>query len=266
MLEGVRLSSGVELAAAGLRGHGRANIRAIHLGPLRLAGEFIAPVSIAPDAVRLAPLTGSLARGRLDGELVAAIGGPFQYQIRLRAQGADAAELLRWAGAEEVVGGVVQADIALAGSGGLSGLAGTGRVEVVNGRWQGLRVLERLSALLDLPELRDRSFSEGHLEFTIRDSVLDASVIRWSGADIWLSGSGRVSLADNSCHRVFRLVLSEELLAKVGEEKRSRFAREPDGRRAIGFRFGGPCDQPRIELEPRRAEEAVEEPGGLHLH
>ncbi len=210
-----------------------------------------APVAISRELVRLDPLTGRCAGGRITGLIAYQLQGGSRYTVDLQVSNAEVATLLREAGAPAGMTGKLHATTTLAGMAGIETINGQGRAEVVDGQLSGIPFLALVGGLLQIPDLREIRFSECLLEFTIGDNQLRTTVIRLIAPRLELTGHGTLSLDDLVLDHDLVLAVDRELLARLPAEVRASFTERADGSVAIPFRVTGPYDNPQTDLTRR---------------
>ena len=250
-VQGIDFASAVKLTGSKLSGTGQASVDLIRVAESLQLRQVAAPVRFMGDEVTLAPVSGTLAGGAVAGELALRLLGGFRYAANLQVKDGDMGELLKEAGAKPLMTGKLRLAAKLEGTGGLPTLRGTGKAEIVGGKLLELPALSVVAALLQVPELRDLSFDECVLEFSLADNVMQTSVIRIRSPRIQIIGKGSVSLADYSLQHDLKLVFARGVLDNVPKEVRGIFTEQPDGARSLDFRLWGPYDAPKTDITDR---------------
>jgi len=235
-----------------LDGSGTARIEALEAGRRLVVRDLAAPARFSASEVRLAPITGGLAKGRLSGDLRLHLLPSFRFAATLEVKDADVATLLREAGNRApVIRGQLQGQARFEGAGGLPSMTGAGHAEVVRGALTDLPVLGTLATLLQVPGLRDLDFDECRLEFSLANGVLQTPVLRVVSRDVQITGKGSVALASATLDHALTLAVSPDLFRRVPRDVRRAFAERGDGFRTVDFRVWGPADAPRTDLSER---------------
>lgn len=258
-VEDLDFSSAVTLTGNRLNGSGQASIQTLNLANAMFVREVNSPLSITPEEIKLAPLSGRLAGGAVGGEIVLHLTGGSQYGVKLQVTDGDVATLLQEAGTQAVMTGRLQLNANLTGTGGLPTIKGDGHAEIVDGQLMEIPLLTLLGTLLQIPELQQLTFSECRLEFTIADNQMPTPVIRVTAPKIQLTGNGTVSLNDYSLNHTLTLAVEKELLAKVPKEVRASFTEREDGYLTIEFKVTGPYDNPKTDLSQRLLKGATDQ-------
>ncbi|HSE94604.1 MAG TPA: AsmA-like C-terminal region-containing protein [Methylomirabilota bacterium] len=235
-----------------LGGAGTARIEALEAGRRLVARDLTAPVRFSASGVRLAPITGELAKGALGGGLRLRFRPGFRFDATLEVKDADVGTLLQEAGNRApVIRGQLQGQARFEGTGGLPSMTGAGHAEVIRGALTDIPVLATLATLLQVPALRDLAFDECRLEFSLANGVLQTPVLRVVSRDIQITGQGSVLLVPATLDHQLTLAVSPELFRRVPRDVRQAFTERADGFRTVAFRVWGPTDAPRTDLSER---------------
>jgi uncharacterized protein involved in outer membrane biogenesis len=247
----VDLASSLLFQAGKLSGEGKSSLAKLVVGNSLFITGIAAPVTFAGDRVRLAPLSGKLADGDVSGELGVVLLGGTKYIADVKVKDADVAKLLQEMGTKQVMSGKLQLSTSLTGTGGLPTINGKGQAEITGGKLMGIPLLELVGTLLQIDQLRDLTFSECKLEFTIADNQMQTPVIRLVAPQVQITGKGTVALADYALNHDMTLAVAPELLAKLPKEVRAVFAQQPNGMLGLSFRVWGPYDAPKTDLQDK---------------
>jgi uncharacterized protein involved in outer membrane biogenesis len=260
-IDGISLSSSVNLSGNKLAGAGKAGIEKLSVAELLFAEKLVAPVSFAGGDAKLAPLSGKLAGGEVTGEIGVTVLGGAKYAVNLQISNADMERLLQEAGVKKRVleGGKLKANAKLTGTGGLPTIAGNGRAEIAGGQLVGLPALSLVASLLQIKALERVRFDEAVMEFAIAENMMQTPVIRVRAPDLQLDGRGSVSLADYSLNHTLTLALSQSALAGAPKEVRGIFKERADGFFTLDFKVWGPYDSPKTDLKDRLVKGATQQ-------
>jgi uncharacterized protein involved in outer membrane biogenesis len=245
-------TSSVDLTGGQLTGKGHASISEATAANSLFLRQVAAPVALTPEAIKLAPLTGKIADGEITGE--AGLAGS-KYSVDLTVKNADVVKLIQEAGVAKKVfsSGKLQVNTALTGTGGLSTMAGSGKIEITGGQLVDVPVLNLIATLLQISALKDLRFDECRLEYTIADNVMQTPVVSVKSPQVQITGKGSVSLEDYSLNHNLTLALAKEALANAPDFVRQSFVQREDGWYTIEFRVWGPYDSPKEDLSKRLA-------------
>lgn len=257
----IELATSVQMRGTALSGSGRASIETINCANAIFVRAVAAPVNISSTEIKLAPVQGQLAGGRVTGEAALKLAGGFKYVLQLQADDGDVATLLREAGvSRQVLTGKLRLSTTLEGTGGLPTIRGSGQADIVGGRLLEIPVLNLLATLLQISELRNLQFDECRMEFSIADNQMQTTLLRIKSPQVQITGTGTMSLADYTLNHNLTLALAKDMVAKVPKEIRAVFTERPDGFVTLDFKVTGPYDSPKTDLKERLVKGAV---GGL---
>ena len=250
-LEGINLSSSASLAGGKLTGTGKTGVDKVSVADKLFVQQLAAPVAISSDQIKLAPLSGKVADGALNGDATMELSPTFAYAANVQVKDADMAKLLSEAGTKQVLSGKLQLTTSLKGTGGLATMAGNGRAEIKNGKLMTIPLMNLLATLLQVPELRELQFSECVLEYSITNNTMQTPVIRVTSPQIQISGKGVVSLEDYSLNHDLTIAFTKGTLDRTPKEVQNLFTARQDGSLALDFRVWGPYDSPKTDLQDR---------------
>jgi hypothetical protein len=243
----------VELSGGQPSGAGQARVAEVNCAGRLFVRDVTGPLRITSEAIRLAPLTGTMAGGVVSGEAALSLRGDSQYRLQLQVRDADVATVLKEAGVARAVltGGKLQLTTALTGSGGLETVVGGGRAQVRGGQLVEIPILNLVATLLQTGALRHLQLEELVVDYTLSNQVLQTPLIRVVSPQVQLLGKGRMTLEDYQLDHQMTLVLGAPMMDKVPKEIRNVFARREDGSFAIDFHVSGPYDAPKTDLQQR---------------
>jgi uncharacterized protein involved in outer membrane biogenesis len=234
---GNTLTGGGELKIDSLRIAERVEIRAL-AAPLRFAGGELT----------LAPLRGTLADGRLDGQITVRPTGPTRFVVALELRDARVETLLASLEGRSLSGRL----LARASFTGVAdGVAGQGHAEIRDGQLHDFPVLGTVAAALDLPLLRDLRFQEGAIDFVLAGDVLRTPVVRFVSGEVRIVGKGEVLLRTGELAHELTLLVPPATVRRAPREMRTAFTPRPDGLMGVDFRVWGPYRSPRTDLQDR---------------
>jgi len=246
-LQGINLTSSIGFTGDKLSGDGKAGIDAINLSNSLFINKLAAVVKLSGDSLELDSLKGELAGGQISGNVSAKVLGDLNYAVQLQVKDADVDKLLQDAKTKRVMKGKLQATVALQGTGGLPTIAGSGQAQITGGELVNEPILNTLAFVL--PELKDLHFTEFRLEFSISNNVVQTPVIHVISPDVQITGTGTVSLADNTLNENMTLALSSALMSHVPQAMQGAFSQRSDGFMTVDFRVWGPYSSPQNDLK-----------------
>ena len=258
-IEGLDFSSSVSFADNKLTGTGKASLDRVNVAQALFVQKLTAPVSIATNQIKLAPLSGKIADGTVTGAAVLQLMPAFKFAVNLRVTDSDVAKLLSEAGTKGVMDGKLEVAASLEGTGGLPTMAGNGHAKITDGQLMEIPVLNLLASLLQIDALRNLKFSECVLEFSITNNVMLTPVIRLTSPQVQIVGKGSVSLDDYSLNHDMTISFAKGTLDRLPKEIRSLFAQRQDGALALDFRVWGPYNAPKTDLQERLVKGAAEQ-------
>jgi uncharacterized protein involved in outer membrane biogenesis len=246
-------SSAVDLSGGQLTGSGRASIGQAVAANSLFVRQVATPVTLTPDAVKLAPLTGKVANGEISGSAGLTLTGSSKYSVDLQVKNADVVKLMEEAGVAKKAfsSGKLQVNTVLTGTGGLATMAGNGKAEITGGQLVDIPVLNLIATLLQISALQNLKFDECRLEYVIANNVMETPVVSLKSAQVQITGKGSVSLEDYSLNHTLTLVLAKGTLDNTIEEVRNLFVKHDDGSFALDFKIWGPYDSPKTDLDKR---------------
>jgi hypothetical protein len=257
-MKDINLTSSASLAGNRLSGSGQASVNEINVANALYARNIATPVSIGTEEVKLAPLSGQLAKGAVTGSLALKLKDEFKYVVDIQLKDGDLPTLLKEAGTSELMTGKLQLNAALEGTGGMETISGKGSAHITGGKLAEIPALTLVANLLQIPELKGIAFEECRLEFTMANNVMQTPVIRLKAPKIEITGKGSVQLSDYSLDHKMTLALDKSLLAKLPKEIRAAFQERTDGYLSIDFTVKGPYDAPKTDLSDRLVKGATE--------
>ncbi|MEI6083573.1 MAG: AsmA family protein [Verrucomicrobiota bacterium] len=252
-VKGASFASAINLAGGQMSGTGNARLELVNAANSLILRNIATPVELTPAAVKLAPLTGTLAGGDITGDAGLSLAGDAKYTVNLHVKNADVVTLIKEAGVAQQVfsGGKLQMKAALTGTGGLETINGAGNAEVVGGQLVNIPLLNLVATLLQVPALQDLKFDEIKLEYTIANNVMQTPVIRLKSPQVQITGKGTVALTDYALDHTFTLTLAAGVLDHAPKEIRQEFTAVTNGAYAIDFKVWGPYDAPKTDLQKR---------------
>jgi len=251
-LDDVNLATSASLAGGKLSGNGKAGIKTVAVASSLFVRKLSAPVAISTDAVKLAPLDGSIAGGTVSGEAGLRLTGGTTYMADVQVKDADIAKMIEEAGVtKKVMTGKLQLTTKLEGTGGLPTIAGSGKASITGGQVAEIPLLNTLATLFQINALKSLKFTECVIEFTIKDNVMQTPVIRMIAPDVQITGKGSVSLADYSLNHTMTIAFTTNSLSATPKEIRSLFSPRKDGMLTMDFKVWGPYDSPKTDLTDR---------------
>ena len=114
-------------------------------------------------------------------------------------------------------------------------------------------ILNLLASLLQMDDLRNLKFSECVLEFSITNNLMQTPVIRLTSPQIQISGTGTVSLADNTLNHDLTITFAKGMLDRAPKEILGLFTKQTDESLVLTFKVTGPYNSPKTDLTARLA-------------
>lgn len=258
-LEGIGFSSAVSLIDKNLVGTGKAGIDKIDLSGKLFVEKVATSVQLGSDRVTLQSLRGALAGGTISGGASVSFGTGLEYAVSVQLTNSDVARLLQDAGAKQAISGKLTVTTSLAGTGGVPTIVGNGRVEIDNGQLTETPILSLLAGILQLDALRNLSFDQLLLEYSISNNVMQTPVIRLTSSQVQITGTGFVSLDKYTLHHDMRLTLAKGSLdGALLPGIRELFAEQPDGSLTRDFKVWGPYNSPKTDLTKRLGQQLLQ--------
>jgi len=252
-VDGINFSSSVRLTDNKLAGTGKAGIDKINLSDKLIVEKVGTSVTLGSDEVKLSSLEGQLADGKISGDVTVNYGTGLEYIVNVQLQDSDMVKLLQQAGAKPVTTGKLNVTTALEGTGGLPTMVGTGRVEIVNGKFMEIPLLNLLATMLQVNVLRNINFTQFLVEFSISNNVMQTPVIRLVAPGVQITGKGTVSLDKYTLNHDMTLTFAKGVLNNAPEIA-ILFASQPDGSLSLDFKVTGPYNSPKTDLTKRLAQ------------
>jgi uncharacterized protein involved in outer membrane biogenesis len=253
-LEGISFSSSVSLTDNKLAGSGKAGIDKIGLSEKLFVEKVATLVQLGSDRVALQSLRGELAGGAVSGDVSVNFGTGLEYAVSVQLTNSDVARLLQDAGTKQVISGKLNVMTSMHGTGGVPTIIGNGRIEIDNGKLMEVPLLNLLATLLQVDALRDLSFDQCLLEYSISNNVMQTPMIRLTSPQIQINGKGSMSLSDYTLNHNMTLVFAKGALDRAPDAIRGLFAEQTDGSLALNFKVTGPYNSPKTDLGKRVAQ------------
>ena len=133
-------------------------------------------------------------------------------------------------------------------------IIGNGRVEIDNGKMINTPILSLLAGVLQIDALRDVSFDQCLVEYSISNNVMQTPVVRLTSPQVQITGKGFVSLDKYTLHHDMTLTFAKGALDNVPSEIRGLFTEQSDGSLTVNFKVTGPCNSPKTDLAKRMAQ------------
>jgi len=161
-------------------------------------------------------------------------------------------------GAKQAISGKLNVTTSLAGTGGVPTIIGNGRVEIDSGRLMEVPLLNLLASLLQIDALRDVSFDQCLLEYSISNNVMQTPVVRLTSPQVQITGKGFVSLDKYTLHHDMRLIFAKGALDGTLPGILDLFTEQPDGSLTLDFKVTGPYNSPKTDLAKRLGQQLLE--------
>ncbi len=253
-LDGISFSSSVSLTDNKLAGTGKAGIDKIDLSEKLFVEKVATVVQLGSNHVVLESLRGELAGGQISGAVSVNLDTGLAYAVSVQLTNSDVARLLQDAGAKQAISGKLNVATSLAGTGGVPTIVGNGRVEIDNGQLMEIPILNLVASLLQIDALRDVSFDQCLLEYSISNNVMQTPVIRLTSPQMQIIGKGFVSLDKYTLHHDMTIVFAKGALDDTPGTIRDLFTEQPDGSLTLDFKVTGPYNSPKTDLTKRIAQ------------
>jgi len=257
-LDGIDFSSSVDLIDNKLTGSGKAGIDVIDLSGKLFVKKAGTQVTMEPDRVTLSSLHGELAGGTISGNVSVNYATGLLYAVTVSLTNSDVAQLLQDAGSKPTVSGKLNITTSLTGTGGVPTIVGSGRVEVDDGQFTENPILNSLGTLLQLDALRNLTFSQCLVEYSISNNVLQTPVIRLASPQVQITGSGTVALDKNRLNQNMTITLPKGSLNGVLLPAiRELFTEQPDGSLTLDFKLTGTLNSPKTDIAKRLGQQLL---------
>lgn len=265
-VEGADLGSSLRIEGSAIIGDGTLAAGLVNMADALFVRSVSAPFKASRGQVVFAPIRGTIAKGRVQGDARVQLQGGLRFAANTTLEGAQLQELLAEAKSAQSASGTVSAKATVEGSGGVATLKGHGHAEVKGCRVAHAALLTLLSSVLRVPELAHPDFDECRAEFTLGDGRLVTPALVLKGATIDLTGHGVTRLDTLALDYDMTLALSRALLDRIPvRELRAGFKDRADGFGVIDFKVTGTTAAPQTDLSTRIGKAAVSEAaeGGL---
>jgi uncharacterized protein involved in outer membrane biogenesis len=257
-LEGVSFSSSVSLTDNKLAGTGKAGIDKIDLSEKLFVEKVATVVQLESDRVALQSLRGELAGGKISGEVSVNFGTGLEYAVSVQLTNSDVAKLLQDAGAKQAISGKLNVTTSIEGTGGMPTIIGNGRVEIDNGQFNGNPILNVLATVLQMDVLRDLSFDQCLVEYSISNNVMQTPVIRLTSPRVQITGSGFIGLDKNTLNHNMTITLPKGGLDGALPGVGSLFTEQSDGSLTLDFKLYGTLSSPKTDLTKRLGQQLLQ--------
>jgi hypothetical protein len=220
--------------------------------------DFSSPVTYSREknSLSITPMEASALGGRLGGDYefttAADPGNPRQMTassiLQVNAKGLDMAQVSRVMnpGASSKLTGSLDLQSKWPNVG--SGPArGEGDLQLTAGKLEGVRVLEDLSDVLRVKELRAPDLRKVQTHFQIADGLTRFTGLQLDAGVFQMTGDGTIG-AGGSLSADMVMILSPDAMSRLPKEAALFFVQRPDGSATIGFHVGGTIANPQTDL------------------
>ena len=252
-VDGIDFSSSVSLIDNQLAGTGKAGIDKIDLSEKLFVEKVATVVELGANQVKLTSLRGELADGKISGDVSVNYGNGLQYGVTVGLTNSDVGKLLQDAGAKQALTGKLNVSTTMEGSGGVPTIIGNGHVEIDNGKVMEIPALNLLATLLQMNVLKDLTFSQCLVEFSISNNVMQTPVIRLTSPQIQITGKGSVALDTYTLNHDMTITFAKGALDNTLLPIRGLFTEQQDGSLSLDFKVTGPYNSPKTDLTQRIA-------------
>jgi uncharacterized protein involved in outer membrane biogenesis len=140
-------------------------------------------------------------------------------------------------------------------------LNGQGRVQMVDGMLNGVKVNQTIASLLKLPDLETIRFKDWANSFTITDGRIIIKDLRIHALDADYTVNGSQGL-DGSLDYTMTMLLSQATSGKVNlpgfAGQAAELFKDESGRLKLDFAVGGTTDDPKVQLDTKAAQAKAE--------
>jgi len=247
--EGVELGTSLARVGGAVSGQGQLTVTSLRIANRVEVREITAPLRFGAGELTLAPLSGHLADGMIDGQATVQLpGSGGRYAVNLELRDARAETLLAALGSRSL-SGRLQATATLTGT--AEGSGGQGHAEIRDGQLRDFPVLGAVAAALNLPLLRELRFDEGAIDFVLAGDVLRTPVVRFIAGDVKILGKGEILLRSGTLAHELTLLVPPAVVRRAPREMRTAFTERPNGLMGVDFRVWGSYHSPRTDLQDR---------------
>jgi uncharacterized protein involved in outer membrane biogenesis len=258
-VDGIDFSSSVSLIDNQLAGTGKAGIDKIDLSEKLFVEKVATIVELGSNQVKLTSLRGELANGKISGEVSVNFSTELEYAVSVQLTNSDVGKLLQDAGAKQAISGTLNVSTTMQGSGGVPTIIGNGHVEIDNGKVMQIPLLNTLATVLQIDALRDLTFSQCLVEFSISNNVMQTPVIRLTSPQIQITGKGSVTLDTYQLNHDMTITLAKGALdGALLPGVRDLFTEQPDGSLTRDFKVWGPYNSPKTDLAKRMGQQLLQ--------
>jgi AsmA-like C-terminal region len=259
-IEGADLDSALVLSGASIEGKGKVRVALANVGDSLFVRDIGAPLEASKGGLVLAPLEGTLAKGKVRGDVRVQLRDTLRFTANVTVEGAQLQKLLEEAKATQSASGRLNAQATVEGTGGVATLKGRGRAQVSECAIANAPVLTLLSTVLRIPELAHPELDECLADFTLGNGRLTTPSVRLKGRSMQLTGRGVVRLDTLALDYDMTLALDKTLLERIPvREVRAGFVDRADGFAAIDFTVAGTTTAPTTDLTTRLGKAAAVE-------
>jgi AsmA protein len=258
-VDGIDFSSSVSLIDNQLAGTGKAGIDKIDLSEKLFVENVTTVVELGSNQVKLTSLRGELADGKISGDVSVSFGTGLEYIVSAQLTNSDVGKLLQEAGAKQAMSGTLNVSTTMQGTGGVPTIVGSGRVNIDNGKLMQIPLLNLLATALQIDALRDLTFRQCLVEFSISNNVMQMPVIRLTSPQIQITGKGSVALDTHRLNHDMTItfakgVFDNALLPQI----RDLFTEQQDGSLTLDFKVTGPYNSPKTDLTKRLGQQLLQ--------
>ncbi len=129
-------------------------------------------------------------------------------------------------------------------------LSGEGDALLTNGKLEGVRILEDLSGLLRVKELKEPIFSKAQSHFVVQDQSTQLTGLEIDSPIFQITGGGTIGF-NGALKMDLVLILTRDAMKKMPKELAASFVQKQDGTGSIAFQVTGTTSDPQTDLPTR---------------
>lgn len=248
-LQGVNVSADTSGYTEGKDVTGTLSIADLALASGLRAKDFSTPFAYRSGAIDAKPFTASAFGGNVTGDY--SLGNSTPSILDLNGKGFDVTQIAHALNPNSTLKLSGTLDLQSKWRGAETGdLNGEGDVQMTNGKLEGVKILQELSSILRVNELKEPAITKAQSHFLVGGRQTQFTGLQAESPVFKLTGSGVVGF-DGGLNADLVLVLSKNTIGKMPKELAASFVQQQDGSGSIAFHVSGSTSNPQTDLPQR---------------
>ncbi|MCE0522131.1 MAG: hypothetical protein LV480_04400 [Methylacidiphilales bacterium] len=211
--------------------------------------DFYAPFTYRSGAVTANPFDASAFGGKIAGDYQMDNSGP--SVLNLNGRGFDVAQLTAATTSNSSAKLSGSLDLQSKWRGAETGvLDGEGDAQLTNGKLEGVRILQELSAILKIKELEEPVITSAKTHFVVQNQQTKFIGLQLNSPIFQITGDGTIGF-NGSLNANLVLILSRDAMSRLPKQLGASFVQQQDGTGSIAFQVTGTTSNPQTDLPTR---------------